>query len=130
MVPAAIAKLVYLQRDLITSDSSLNTWTIGLCNQIILCASFVATCVLWLKPFMQSVGHGFTRADDKRRRGQTDAYGEASVQNERAGSKASASFPKWTPYKASSFALPFTVAEERSSEGEQPLVQQASHHFS
>lgn len=68
VITASTTKLVFLNRTRNSQDPSFDSWPVTICTQIIECLSIVSTCVLYLKPFLDSLESGFIRSDDMRRR--------------------------------------------------------------
>ncbi|CAD6591805.1 MAG: hypothetical protein ASARMPREDX12_005417 [Alectoria sarmentosa] len=71
---ASMTKLVFLTRTRDSQDPTIDSWPVTICTQTIECLSILSTCVLYLKPFLDSLESGFIRSDDMRRRGLRDDY--------------------------------------------------------
>lgn len=69
-----ICQLVFLNKLKLSSDPSLDIWPIALCTQLAQCLGILATCTIYLKPFLDSLESGFIQVADLRRQ-QTEGYG-------------------------------------------------------
>lgn len=69
VVAASICNIVFRIARLPSRDITLVIWPVTICTQAVQCLSIVSACVLYLKPFLESLETGFIRADDMRRRG-------------------------------------------------------------
>lgn len=69
VVAASVCDMVYRIKTRSTRDLTLDLWPVVVCTQVVQSLSIIAACVLYLKPFLETLESGFTRADDMRRRG-------------------------------------------------------------
>ena len=69
VVAASISDIVFRTTKLPSKDITLDIAPDIICTQAVQCLSIVSICVLYLKPFLESLESGFIRADDMRRRG-------------------------------------------------------------
>ncbi|KAM0799249.1 hypothetical protein BDR22DRAFT_890461 [Usnea florida] len=68
VIAAIIPQVTYLDRTSNTPDPIHSTWPVTICTQIVQCLSTVTTCVVYLKPFLDSVQTGFIQVNDLRRK--------------------------------------------------------------
>ncbi|KAI9695990.1 MAG: hypothetical protein M1820_008331 [Bogoriella megaspora] len=81
VVIASICDIVFWDKFGRSSDPTLHGWPIIICTQTIQCLSIIAACVLFLKPFLETLESGFIRSDNLRRRGSSsvDGYGNYNL---------------------------------------------------
>ncbi|CAD6583794.1 MAG: hypothetical protein ASARMPRED_001505 [Alectoria sarmentosa] len=84
VIAAIIPQITYLDRTSHTPDPTHSTWPVIICTQIIQCLSIVTACVVYLKPFLDSIQTGFIQVDDLRRR-QLPGFGYRLGQQEQKG---------------------------------------------
>ena len=58
------------------ADASFSMWQTTICVQFVQNLEIIATCIIYLRPLLDSMDSGFSRTDDLRRRG--DEYGYSS----------------------------------------------------
>ena len=68
VVTAVICQIIYLNRIKATSDLTFEIWPVTLCTQIVQCFSILTTCLVYLRPFLDSLETGFIQVGDLRRR--------------------------------------------------------------
>lgn len=68
VVTAVICQVIYLNRIKPSGDLTFEIWPVTLCSQIVQCLSILATCLVYLRPFLDSLETGFIQVGDLRRR--------------------------------------------------------------
>ena len=68
VITAVICQLTYLNRIKPSGDLTFEIWPVTLCEQIVQCLSILTTCIVYLKPFLDSLESGFIQVGDLRRR--------------------------------------------------------------
>lgn len=67
VIAAVICQIIYLNRTKPSGDLSFDIWPVTLCTQIVQCLSILTTCLVYLKPFLDSLETGFIQVGDLRR---------------------------------------------------------------
>ena len=67
VIAAVICQIVFLNRIKPSGDLTFEIWPVALCAQVIQCLSIVATCLVYLRPFLDSLGTGFIQVGDLKR---------------------------------------------------------------
>lgn len=67
VIAAAICQIIYLNRIKPSGDLTFEIWPVTVCTQIVQCLSIVTTCLVYLRPFLDSLETGFIRVGDLRR---------------------------------------------------------------
>ena len=67
VITAVICQMVYLNRIKPSGDLTFEIWPVALCTQIVQCLSILTTCLVYLKPFLDSLETGFIQVGDLRR---------------------------------------------------------------
>ena len=65
---AIICQLVYLNRIENSNDLTFDIWRVTVCIQVIQSLSIIASCVFYMKPFLDSLETGFVQVGDLRRK--------------------------------------------------------------
>lgn len=84
VIVATICQLVYLNRIKPSDDLTFEVWRMTLCTQIVQCLSIVTTCLVYLKPFLDSLETGFIQVGDLRRQ-QISGFGYRPEEGSRSG---------------------------------------------
>lgn len=71
---AVVCELVYLNRIENSNDLTFDIWRVTVCIQVIQCLSIIASCLFYMKPFVDSLETGFVQLGDLRRR-QVSGFG-------------------------------------------------------
>ena len=96
VIAAIITQITYLVRTSHANDPTLAIWPISLCTQIIQCLSIVTTCIVYLRPFLDSLQTGFIQVDDLRRK-RLPGFGYSPEQSAaREGRRISKLWSKWS----------------------------------
>ena len=66
--------MIYLNRLKTSDDSTFDDWRVTVCTQAIQSLSILASCLVYLRPFLDSLETGFIQIDDLRRQ-QTSGFG-------------------------------------------------------
>ena len=74
VITASICKLVYWNRIRDSEDAVHDFWPVS-CTQVIQALSILSACILYLKPFLETLESGFFGSDDLRRRGGSAIHG-------------------------------------------------------
>ncbi|MCJ1361828.1 hypothetical protein MMC16_000928 [Acarospora aff. strigata] len=69
VIAATIVQLIYLNRAANTSDFTFDHLPFVVCTQVVQNLSVITACIVYLKPFFESLESGMIRSDDLRRRG-------------------------------------------------------------
>lgn len=77
-MPASICKVVFWIRSQDFQDPTFDLWPVAICTQTVLCLSILSACVLYLRPFFETLESGWMRVDDIRRRTKQHLYGSDS----------------------------------------------------
>ena len=64
---AVICQIVFLNRIKSSSDPTFHIWPVTLCVQLVQCLSILATCLVYLQPFFDSLETGFIQVGDLKR---------------------------------------------------------------
>ena len=67
VITAAICQMVYLNRIKPSGDMTFEIWPVTVCTQIVQCLSIMTTCLVYLRPFLDSLETGFIQVGDLRR---------------------------------------------------------------
>ena len=94
-VGAEVTKLVFWNRLNNVDDPNLNLWPVVLSTEVIQCASIVAACSLYLRPFLELLRSGFFNLDDMRRKGTMVPF--TLVSSNQVGTRAGTGFSKSRP---------------------------------
>ena len=65
---AVLCQLVYLNRIENSNDLTFDIWHITVSVQVIQSLSIIASCVVYMKPFLDSLETGFVQVSDRRRK--------------------------------------------------------------
>ena len=65
---AVLCQLVYRNRIPSSNDLTFDLWRVKVCEQVIQSLSIIASCVFYLKPFLDSLETGFVQVGDLRRK--------------------------------------------------------------
>ena len=84
VIAAIIPQIIFLDRTSHTLDPIHSTWPVTICTQIIQCLGIVTACVVYLRPFLDSIQTGFIQVDDMRRR-QLSGFGYNPGQQDQKG---------------------------------------------
>ena len=101
VIIAAICQMVYLNRLDASDDLTFDVWRVTLCTQIVQCMSILTTCLVYLRPFLDSLETGFIQVGDLRRQ-QVSGFGYRTEEGSRTG-------------KDSKLGLSFTSLKSRLS---------------
>ena len=71
---AVVCELIYLNRIENSNDLTFDIWRVTVCIQVIQCLSIIASCLFYMKPFVDSLETGFVQLGDLRRR-QVSGFG-------------------------------------------------------
>ena len=74
VIAAVVCQIVFLNRIKPSSDLTFAIWPVTLCAQLVQCLSIVATSLVYLRPFLDSLGTGFIQVGDLKRQ-QTPGFG-------------------------------------------------------
>ena len=61
---AVVCELVYLNRIENSNDLIFDIWRVIVCIQVIQCLSIIASCLFYMKPFVDSLETGFVQLGD------------------------------------------------------------------
>ena len=86
VIAAVVAQIVFSNRAVSTNDQSFDLWPAVLCTQIVQALSITTACILYLRPFLESLESGLIRIDDLRRRGMEGVYGYRASKGTKKGS--------------------------------------------
>ena len=77
VIASSMCKLVYWNRIRGSDDPVFDLWPVIICTEVIQGLSILCACILYLKPFLETLESGFFGGDDLRRRGGSafDGYG-------------------------------------------------------
>ena len=78
VIPCVILQFVYNSEQTVSHDPMYSLWKSTICDQSVQCASIFVACLLYLKPFFDSLESGLLRADDIRRHDNNQRYTFAS----------------------------------------------------
>ena len=67
VVASTVCQIVYQSRLRSLSDWTFDVWPAVLCMQIVQCLSILTTCLVYMRPFIDSLETGFIKVDDLRR---------------------------------------------------------------
>ena len=67
VITAVVCQMVYLNRIKHSSDLTFEIWPVTLCTQVVQCLSILTTCLVYLRPFLDSLETGFIQIGDLRR---------------------------------------------------------------
>ena len=67
VIAAVICQIVFLNRIKSSSDLTFQIWPVTLCAQLVQCLSIFATCLVYLRPFLDSLETGFIQVGDLKR---------------------------------------------------------------
>lgn len=67
VIAAVICQIVFLNRIKSSSDLIFQIWPVTLCTQLVQCLSILATCLVYLRPFLDSLETGFIQVGDLKR---------------------------------------------------------------
>ena len=59
--------MIYLNRIKHSGDLTFDIWPVTLCTQIVQCLSILTSCLVYLRPFLDSLETGFIQVGDLRR---------------------------------------------------------------
>ena len=76
--------MVYLNRIGPSDDLTFEVWRVTLCTQIVQCLSILTTCLVYLRPFLDSLETGFIQVGDLRRQ-QVPGFGYRPEEGSRSG---------------------------------------------
>lgn len=68
VIAAVICQIIYRNRIKSSGDLTFEIWPVILCTQIVQCLSILTTCLVYLRPFLDSLETGFIQVGDLRRR--------------------------------------------------------------
>ena len=84
VIIAAVCQMVYLNRIEPSDDLTYDVWRVTLCTQIVQCLSILTTCLVYLRPFLDSLETGFIQVGDLRRQ-QVPGFGYRPEEGSRSG---------------------------------------------
>ncbi|KAH8672586.1 hypothetical protein BGZ60DRAFT_429912 [Tricladium varicosporioides] len=93
VVAALIVQVVFLGQAFAATDFIFHSWKATLLSEIVLCLSYVAPCVPYLRPFLESLDSGMLRNEPIRRVGQVES-GSNSLANSLGLNRLSNKFAK------------------------------------
>ena len=67
VIAAVICQIIFLNRIKPSSDLTFQIWPVTLCVQLVQCLSILATCLVYLRPFLDSLETGFIQVGDLKR---------------------------------------------------------------
>ena len=76
--------MVYLNRLDASDDPTFDIWRVTLCTQIVQCLSILTTCLVYLRPFLDSLETGFIQVGDLRRQ-HVSGFGYRPEESSRSG---------------------------------------------
>jgi len=99
VIVAVICQIIYVNRTKGSSDLTFDVWPVTLCTQTIQCLSILATCLVYLRPFLDSLETGFIQAGDLRRQ-HVPGFGYRPEAEGPGGSKETKSGPSFSSLKS------------------------------
>ena len=84
VIIATVCQMVYLNRIEPSDDLTFEVWRVTLCTQIVQCLSILTTCLVYLRPFLDSLETGFIQVGDLRRQ-QVSGFGYRPEEGSRSG---------------------------------------------
>ena len=87
MVGATIAQIALTTRSSLLKDPTYDLWPAVVSTQIVQALSITTACLMYLRPFLESLESGLIRSDDLRRTGMVGSYGYGSSHNTKERSK-------------------------------------------
>ena len=86
VIGAIVGQIVFSNRAVSTNDQSFDLWPAVLCTQIVQALSITTACIMYLRPFLESLESGLIRSDDLRRSGMEGIYGYRASKSTKKGS--------------------------------------------
>ena len=104
VIIATVCQMVYLNRIEPSDDLTFEVWRVTLCTQIVQCLSILTTCLVYLRPFLDSLETGFIQVGDLRRQ-QVSGFGYRPEEGSRSP-------------KDSKFGMSFTSLKSKLSKAQ------------
>ena len=91
--------MIYFHRIGDSEDLTFDMWRATICTQVVQCLSILTTCIVYLKPFLDSLETGFIQVGDLRRQnvpgfGYRSESGSKSAQGGKSGVSVGSLKPK------------------------------------